>query len=519
MAADRKVEYEIEILATGEGAVVAQEQFKKVAAAATATGGTMTSFSGEVRKTREASRALHEGLRMLAMAGFPEASFAAMKVQGTLRAVTSAATALKVSVGAMGAGLAGLTAIVYAGGKAWAAYNAQLKEQQTMLDAAAASGRLALLQEQVIKQLGTNITPEQRQTLLSQLGQPGNGTTSQLLSTQQNAQRRAMEDAANGATVAAAQARLQDITESANWQMADRYTQERSRITGAYILQLREIQQIESEMGDFLTGRARSAVEDNYTQQMELATIEEHIRQTNQLRETNQRMHEENFEGWQRHMQQMDRAAESMNQYRQLIEGASQAFAQGLSTAIVDWASGVKDADDAFREFAQNFLRQIATMILQQLILNAIQRGLGALGFTSGSSGSSAAAGGIFPRAMAAGGIAGVDMVSRPTYFPRFNVLAGEAGSEWLTVLSRPRMMDLGGISAAVGEAHGRTMALAPAAQVAGGGGGRGVLEIRLSPGLQGAMVGEAIRGARVVVVQDMSQDSDLSKATRRLVA
>lgn len=89
-----------------------------------------------------------------------------------------------------------------------------------------------------------------------------------------------------------------------------------------------------------------------------------------------------------------------------------------------------------------------------------------------------------------------------------------------MTVLSRPKMMQFGGIEAAVGRAgpHG-DLAITRAADLARGGGGRSEVVIRLEPGLRGEIVQEAVGGARVVIVRDMGQDTDLSQATRRLVS
>lgn len=65
-------------------------------------------------------------------------------------------------------------------------------------------------------------------------------------------------------------------------------------------------------------------------------------------------------------------------------------FASGLSGAIVDFVSGTKSAEDAFKQFASQFLAQIAQMILQQMILNSIKAMApgfsdgGLVGFSSG---------------------------------------------------------------------------------------------------------------------------------------
>lgn len=58
-------------------------------------------------------------------------------------------------------------------------------------------------------------------------------------------------------------------------------------------------------------------------------------------------------------------------------------FSSGLASAIVDFAMGTKSAEEAFRQFASQFLAQIAQMILQQMILNSL-KSAGVLGFADG---------------------------------------------------------------------------------------------------------------------------------------
>lgn len=189
-------------------------------------------------------------------------------------------------------------------------------------------------------------------------------------------------------------------------------------------------------------------------------------------------------------------------------------FAGGFSQAFVDFASGAKSAKEAFTDFARSFLSQIAQMIMEQLILNAISGILGG--------GKAAASGGVFPQMMAAGGMAGVSEVSRATYFPKFNVVAGEAGREMLTVLARPRMMEIGGMQAVVGNAGSNRLAITSADELASrGGGAGGVLDIRvtLGPELRAEIVNQAVRGAQVRVAQDMREDSPISRGVKGLTA
>jgi hypothetical protein len=200
----------------------------------------------------------------------------------------------------------------------------------------------------------------------------------------------------------------------------------------------------------------------------------------------------------------------------QISQQAAQQFSAGFSNAFLDFVSGTKSAGEAFKEFASSFLRQIAQMIMQTIILNAIK----STGLFAAEGGTYfAAQGGVYPRMMAMGGVASV---SQPTYFPRFNVVAGEAGPEMLTVLARPRMMQIGGVEAAVGNAGPQRLAITDAAALAGrsaSGGGSAEVLIRLSPGLEGSITQNSIEGARVRIVRDMKEDSELSQTTRKLVS
>lgn len=55
------------------------------------------------------------------------------------------------------------------------------------------------------------------------------------------------------------------------------------------------------------------------------------------------------------------------------VERLNERIAGGLTDAIDDAIAGTQSLGDAFREFAAEFLREIAKMILQQAILNALQ--------------------------------------------------------------------------------------------------------------------------------------------------
>lgn len=113
-------------------------------------------------------------------------------------------------------------------------------------------------------------------------------------------------------------------------------------------------------------------------------------------------------------------------------------FSQGLTRAISDTVSGVKSAGEAFRQFAADFLKRLAEMIIQQQIFNALQ----ALANSTGYGGAVGLVGGAISHA---GGIVGQPGPSRqvPAYAfagaPRFHGggIPGIKSNEVPTILER----------------------------------------------------------------------------------
>jgi hypothetical protein len=225
-------------------------------------------------------------------------------------------------------------------------------------------------------------------------------------------------------------------------------------------------------------------------------------------------------------------------------------FSGGFARAFVDFASGTKEAGEAFKEFAGNFLATMGEMIIQTIIFNALSSAL----FPSGGGGGGsvgrvtatpAAAGMMRLRPMASGGLQpsgmpGAFMANGPTVMPHFNALVGEAGPEVLTVLRAPRMLNLGGMLAASGYigntglslvntqalksrfAEGGVAGQLPrqfSGLASGGQGGRIVIEVQTSAAAEARIIESSVQGAEVRIVQRMGEDSDVSRATKRLVA
>jgi hypothetical protein len=84
-----------------------------------------------------------------------------------------------------------------------------------------------------------------------------------------------------------------------------------------------------------------------------------------------------------------------------------------------------------------------------------------------------------------------------------------------LTVLARPRFMEIGGIQAAVGQAGRSTLAIANAADLAHGAGGRIVIELMHSPETEARIVSNSVKGAVLQVTKEAQQSGPLRKALK----
>ena len=211
----------------------------------------------------------------------------------------------------------------------------------------------------------------------------------------------------------------------------------------------------------------------------------------------------------------VDDSALHIKQWQQMADSAAQSFASGMANALVSFADGTKSAEEAFGQFAASFLTQIAEMIIQQEILNAIKSASSYFG--SGGTATANATGGVHYAAN------GIQSVSSATYFPKFNVVAGEAGMEMLTVLAKPTFRSIGGMDAVVGNAGNRRLAITNASDLenSGGGSAGGVIHIRIehTPETQANIVSNSIKGAVTEVTKQMKRNSAISSAVKGLTA
>lgn len=129
---------------------------------------------------------------------------------------------------------------------------------------------------------------------------------------------------------------------------------------------------------------------------------------------------------------------ETNNEFRKFLPTAEQLneqIAGGLTDSIMAWVDGTKSAGDAFRQFASDFLREIAQMILKQMLFNAISQMGGA---ASGAGGT----GGMIAGALSAAFGAGY-MDGGHTGFGARNEVAGVVHKdEW--VITKPRTNEPG---------------------------------------------------------------------------
>lgn len=254
----------------------------------------------------------------------------------------------------------------------------------------------------------------------------------------------------------------------------------------------------------------------------------------------------------QRHKRASDQISQGMQQIAQV--GMAE-FSRGLAHTLVDIKAWSEDAGAAFQNFAAHLLQMLSEMILQLLIAAALRSAIFGISPAAGAYlyPKGAAGGGTFNAVdddfqtakngliTAASGVAGVSELTGPTYFPRFNVLAGEAGREMMTVLARPRTLSIGGANAIIGSVGPNRLALMNADDLlslsprnsrnAAGGGvlsggisggvltGTAVVEIRPAAGFEARIIDSAIKGAEVRIVYDMEHSSPLAEATKRLVS
>jgi len=522
------IEYEISVTRTGVGATQAVTDFKSVQSSAAAANAAMasgavlssagiTTTSNSIQKLRENTKIAHESfralegtLRVIGLQTFPQVTIAVTAAVDGMRALAGVAKAA--------AGTAGLGALAAAAGTmgGWAAIGAEIAAiAYSTWDLTKATNQMTEAWEK-----NDAVLESTAQHWRDEINQAVHDGNLELTDYQKNLAKINLETpTAEGLRQVKAQV-MYEIPGNYFLNDADKNSVNRSRIqdqqrgmanSDAYAA-LNYPSKVNQQ------GYQLAKAQMDYNDQIKLyknLVAEGSMAQ--------QEATELSIEADTKRMNSLAEIKKNLTDVQQIEREAATQFASGFSQAFTDFVSGTKSAKDAFQGFAQSFLSSISQMIMQAAIMRVL---FGVTGQSSGTGGliggliNGAAEGGMFPRMMANGGMAGVNSVSSPTYFPRFNVVAGEAGREMMTVLARPRMMNVGGMQAVVGSAQGRQLAITSAADLAGRGAG-GVLDIRvtLGPELRAEIVNESVQGARVTVAQDMRTDSPISRGVKGLTA
>lgn len=502
---DQTLQYTVELLKRGDGAKLATAELqqvdvaqRQVNASAAAVNFGYTNLQSTAKQTGKALNILGREAAILGVSALPQASGSLFALSGGMRAVSGISAATGASIGAVAAALLGLVAVIYQAAQAWKLYSANaataasanaLKEQgssfadslQKEIEQRKTLGSISAEEARLLEEHLASIRARGNQmTALIALARELRKETATGVLEDPNArarrERELYSDAKPGLTEFARRGLTPTQRDVAD---AKQKIDEMQAASAKYFQFLQEQYAVDSDQFRKLQER-KMAVEKFFDQQR---------REAGNL---------------------------VLQDMRRISEQGQELFANGLAGAIV---GAFKEGGKAFQQFASQFFATIAQMILQSLILRSIQGILGGVAGGSGVGGariSLNANGGVH---FAAAGLAGVSSVSSPTYFPKFNTVAGEAGREMLTVLARPRMMNLGGIEAAVGSAQGNMLAITSAGALAarGGAGGEIVIKIQHTPEAEARIVQSSIHGARVQVAEDMNNDTPISRGARRL--
>ena len=611
--AEQRVQYEIEIKRTGDGALLAATELKAVGQAAQQAGVPMAASTGrfvELKHATEATRKSMAAMRdvtvLVGLQAFPQLSGAIFTGTSAMSALRSVAVATGASMSVVSIAAVGLAAGVWTAVESFRALHAVQAETKSrmMLDEEAGDNALRLAATIGKLREETKLTADEADRLVRILNRGGyenirtvqmalrglvgtgvgdkaladnrtllntanlellSGADRDLLALDQKFQsnnkaffaaRAAARPTTSGTAqtafdqesisqsitlFAAYQTQQQRIYDAENQHALERDAQieaEKEALSSEIQQQLQQItQRVEAERQaneqiktfkdqlvlDSLTGEAREleAIEQKYQRELKLLddlsaaskiTAAEQMRMSQQLdaMRTNE-------------INKVKQLNLDIQTNKQIGEDAAKLFASGFSQAFMDFVSGTKSAGEAFKEFAAAFLREVARMIIQTLILRAISSIFGAAGGGGGGAASISAGtdaqGGIH---FAADGIPGIANISAPTFFPRFNVLAGEAGSEMMTVMARPHRLSIGGIDAVVGNVGPNKVAMTSASDLAAAGGAAGGnlnINVSFSPGVIADITENSVQRARVAVAQDVRDNTTMSRNIRQLVS
>jgi len=556
MAETLRTEYQVVLTRMGDGAIEAQTQLETLQQTVQQNSAQLQAFSGTGKSTSLVLKSLGSVAQLAGLQHFPQLTMAAVLAKRSLDGIRASGVQLQANLMTVGAGVAGVAALVYSAVEAWRAYAAEQDEiaSKALLDASLKQSADSLRERVTVLRQTGEITIETYDRLWRMLRGSGNlqgvrdflKTSGQETADQAIARAKRAEELqaslaaiTNDKTLAELKDQLTDKlakelqlymelhragqltnkeTAAYNVEATTRANQSlvalNKQLTTETIAALQRKQHREDLLDELDCGFTLEQQEDRLIEKKrEFIALYEQLAQTGRISwEELVKSEEEAENAALQGMVALEQAAQkqkaTMTDMQSLGVEIKQLFARDLSTAMVQ---AFTEGGQAFQKMAAQFLAKVGQMILEMQILRMMEFfGLQGGGMVF------AASGGFFPRFAAAG----IQTVSSPTYFPKFNVVAGESGREMLTVLARPRFMDLGGMEAVVGQAAGQRLAIANAEQLAARGGAGGSVQIHVSmePGLRADIVGSSIQGAVVKVTQEMGRDTRLSRVTKQVM-
>lgn len=152
-------------------------------------------------------------------------------------------------------------------------------------------------------------------------------------------------------------------------------------------------------------------------------------------------------ERWDEMSKGITAAKDAMTPLQEAVLGIGQSiqdsFVNGLADAFSAFIEGTATAEEAFKQFATSFLKEITAMIIKAVLLYTIQTALGGAGGGLGGlfgGGGIYGKGGVFNRGREVQRFANGGIVNSPTLFPMAGGatgLMGEAGPEAIVPLTR----------------------------------------------------------------------------------
>ena len=139
-----------------------------------------------------------------------------------------------------------------------------------------------------------------------------------------------------------------------------------------WYIEQQELDEIENKLASFFSDV--ESMESDLTDQLRLEN-EERIKLANELRDERIKAGLETMEAMRAEVAMAAEEAEKIQKKMEEVAiKINESLSSGMTDALMDWIEGTKSAKEAFIDFARTFLIQIAKMIAQQAILNAMKQ-------------------------------------------------------------------------------------------------------------------------------------------------